>query len=120
METAIAIFAHVLGLVGMAGIWLVPSRMLAAVAMWKRTAIVPGNTPSVVAACALFLAVAISAYIASDALPRVFRCLWEGWCTATRGGGLLNLAFFGLTVLLVEATWLVCRTVSSRRSDHAI
>jgi hypothetical protein len=68
----------------------------------------------------LFVTVVFSMYIASDALPRVFRCLWEGWCTATRGGGLFNLAFFGLTVLAVEAAWFVYRRVSRRRSENAI
>ena len=120
METTVKIAAHLLGLVGMAGVWLVPSRLWSVVVLRKIGAPLAVSTRSVLLAVAALLAIAFSMYVALDSLPRVFRCLWEEQCTATRGGGLFNLALYGLTVLLVETTWFVCRSLWSHWSKRAI
>ena len=120
METTIAIAAHILGLIGMAGVWLVPARLWSVTILRRIGTPLSADPLSVALAFVVLLSIAISAYVALDSLPRVFRCLWEGWCTATRGGALFNLALFGLTVLLVEATWAICRSLLSRRRSSAI
>lgn len=107
MEIFIAAAAHILGLVGMAGVWLVPSRIWQLLVLRRIGGSLTGGIRSAVVVLVVSAALAFSIFVAADAMPRVFRCLWEGWCTATRGGALLNLALFGVTVLLVEATWLV-------------
>jgi len=104
--------AHVLGVIGMAGVWLVPARLYSIVVSrgigsnqerFKRVFAVP-----------VLCAIAFSGFVAMDSMPRVFRCLWEQWCTATRGGGLFNLALFGASVLLEEAVWFVSRLFLAR------
>ena len=103
METLVAVVAHCLGLLGMAGVWLVPARVFHVVARLRHGT--HAGTASTVAALLNSLALVFSFIVASDALPRVFKCLWSGWCTATRGGALLNLALFGLSVLVMELVW---------------
>ena len=119
METVVAIVVHLLGLVGMAGVWLVPSRLWQLFVLRSIGIPLKRNSHSVFLAISVSAVIAFSVYVASDTLPRVFRCLWEGWCTAARGGGLFNLALFGATVLLVEATLFSCRLLSRRRSGNA-
>jgi hypothetical protein len=103
----------------MAGVWLVPRRAWQLVVQRRIGAQLRRNSRSATASVAVLATIAVSVYVASDAMPRVFRCLWEGWCTATRGGGLLNLALFGATVALVEATWAGCSALMRRSSGEA-
>jgi hypothetical protein len=119
METVVAFGAHLFGLVGMAGVWLVPSRLWHLFVLRRIGTPLQRNSLSAALAITVLVAIACSVYVACGTLPRVFRCLWEGWCTAARGGGLFNLAMFGATVLLVEATWFSCRILSRRWSGNA-
>jgi hypothetical protein len=107
METLVPTVAHILGLVGMAGIWLVPSRIWQLLVLRKIGRPLSRSRSSIVFALIVSAALALSVYIATDTLPRVFRCLWESRCTSNRAGGLLNLALFGITVLVVEVAWLI-------------
>jgi len=107
METLVATVTHILGLVGMAGVWLVPSRIWQLLVLRQIGSPLSRGRSSIVFVLIVSAALAFSVYVAADTLPRVFRCLWENWCTATRGGGLLNLAIFGVTVLVLEAAWFI-------------
>lgn len=104
--------AHALGLAGMAGVWLVPRRL------WQMLSTLRGELRGRfsgwqwVCALAVLAALGFSIHVGLSALPRVFRCLWEGWCTATRGGALLQLALFGATVILAEVVHLCCRLLA--------
>jgi hypothetical protein len=120
MATLIAILAHILGLVGMAGVWLVPSRIWQLVVLRRIGGPLPRGRRYAVLVLIVAAALAFSIFVAADSLPRVFRCLWEGWCTATRGGGLLNLAVFGAAVLLVEATWFAASSLLRRWGRNAV
>ncbi len=99
--------AHLLGLIGMAGVWLVPYRLWSVVVERRIGVPLTAQLPSLIAAATVLSSIGLSGFVAMDTLPRVFRCLWDGWCSATRAGGLLNLGMFGTTVLLVEVTWHV-------------
>jgi len=114
METLVATVAHILGLVGMAGVWLAPSRIWQLLVQRQIGSPLSRSRSSVVFVLIVLAAFALSVYVAADTLPRVFRCLWTNWCTATRGGGLLNLAIFGVTVLVVEAAWFISSTFLRR------
>lgn len=119
METLVAVGAHFFGLVGMAGVWLVPSRLVQLIFHRSTGFPLQRDKRSAALAIAVSLAMAISLFVAVDAMPRVFRCLWEGWCTTTRGGGLLNLALFGVTVLLLEVTWHISSALTRRWYGNA-
>jgi len=111
--------AHFFGVVGMAGVWLVPSRFWELFVVRRVGLPLNRNARSASLAIMVFTAILFSLFVALETLPRVFRCLWEGWCTSTRGGGLLNLAVFGVTVLMVEATWLACSALARRWHSNA-
>lgn len=117
MHDTIAIAAHLLGLLGMAGVWLVPRRTWMLVLLFRRG--FPGQARRRIfwVALVMLAALGVSLLVGASPLPRVFRCLWDGWCTANRGGGLLNLALFGVSVLVVEACWLFCRRPARRWSS---
>lgn len=120
MENAVTALVHILGLVGMAGVWLVPYRLCTL--LFQRRIGVPLTTHSrhLFLSVVVLLALAFSLFVASDSLPRVFVCLWHGWCTATQGGALFSLALFGLAVLVVETAWLVCSRFAARWSENAL
>jgi hypothetical protein len=109
---------HGLGLVGMAGVILVPMRIWSLVVKRQvgSALITPG--PSVVAALVIAIAIAWSLYMAAETLPVVFRCLYTSRCTANLAGGLLNLALFGFSVSIVEILWHGSRFLLLRR-QHA-
>jgi hypothetical protein len=111
MEATIHYLAIALGLVGMAGVWLVPYRGILAVKSLSR-----GHGFSLVASVIALTLVSMAAWVAADTLPRVFRCLWERSCTGTRGGGLFQLALFGLAATVVELVWQVLRAIERARS----
>jgi len=104
--------AHVLGVAGMAGIWLVPSRLWQMLSTLRRG--LRGDLDGWQWVCTLIVLASLgfSVFVGLSALPRVFRCLWEGWCTATRSGALLQLALFGATVIMVEVVHLCCRLLA--------
>ena len=107
MEVPIAI---ALGLMGMAGVYLVPMRLWH-VCVLRRIRLPLHKSWRVL----LVLAPAVLAvFVASRTMPRVFACLADGRCTATRAGGLLNLAIFGVSVALVELGWLLAAVLWSR------
>jgi hypothetical protein len=108
MELFIKFIAYALGLVAMAGIWLVPARLCSIIALLYKVRSRIGVR--IAAGTALVLgAIGLSGFIAADSLPRVFRCLWESYCTANRAGGIINLDLFGASVILVEVAWLASR-----------
>jgi hypothetical protein len=110
----IKVTAHVLGIVGMAGVWLVPARLYSIIVERGIGSPHTSQFRRIVFAVPVLIAIAFSLFIAIDSIPRVLRCLWEQWCTATQGGGLFNLALFGATVLLVEAVRFVSRAILGR------
>lgn len=110
----IKVTAHALGIVGMAGVWLVPARLYSIIVELGRGSPRTSQSRRIAFAVPVLIAIAFSGSIAMDSMPRVFRCLWEQWCTATRGGGLFNLALFGISVLLVEAVRYVSRALLVR------
>ena len=109
------ILMHALGLVGMAGVLLLPMRAWSLVARREvgGKPIAPG-APAI-AAVVVSVAIAWSLYMAEETMPVVFGCLYASRCTATLSGGLLNLALFGFSVLVVELCWQVSRLVLARR-----
>ena len=119
METFVTVVAHSLGLLGMAGVWLVPLRIFQLLLHRRVEYSLQRDKRSLVLTIAVSAAIAFSVYVGVDTLPRVFRCLWEGWCTATRGGGLLHLAFFGATVALLETVRYLSSALARRWHRNA-
>jgi hypothetical protein len=113
MEELMSAILYVVGLVGMAGVWLVPSQTVSTIFRCKNSA-GKARKPAFVLALIFLTAATISLYVAWQTMPRVFQCLGESRCSASKAGGLLNLAAFGVSVILVEAIWLVDRAVSKR------
>jgi hypothetical protein len=118
METWLPILMHGLGLVGMAGVLLVPMRIWSLVAKRQVAGIPIASGGSVVASFLVAVAIAWSLYMATETMPVVFRCLYTSRCTANLAGGLLNLALFGFSVAIVEVLWLGSRILVARR-QHA-
>ena len=106
MESAIKILAHIFGLIGMAGVWLVPARVWSLAVRRRVGAPLQRSAAGLVVLTIVSVALVLSMVVAADALPRVLRCLWESRCTATRGGALFELGLFGLSVVVVEVAWL--------------
>src|SRR6266478_4484384 len=103
----------------MAGVWLIPARAWSIVVRREVGAPLRASVAGAIVGAVLFAAICLSAFIASDTLPRVFRCLWEASCTATRGGALFQLALFGISVLIVESLWFVSRLYWIRSSKRS-
>jgi hypothetical protein len=59
-----------------------------------------------VSASIVLVPAAFAIFVASETLPRVFACLWEMKCTANRAGGLINLATFGASIVILEVAWV--------------
>ena len=111
MENTLIIFTHILGLVGMAGVGIIPVRVWQLLVLRRIGFPLLRNNLSIFLSLLVLTTLALSVYVALHALPRVFLCLWQGLCTATQGGSLFGLALFGITVLVVEITWLVSKTI---------
>ena len=107
----IALTADLLGLVGMAGTYLVPARIFG---LLKRIVLRIGNPASVEDFLLVwnFLLIAFALAIGMLELPRVFVCLWGETCSASRAGGLLHLAEFGAVVAIVELIWRISCAVT--------
>lgn len=105
---------HGLGLVGMAGVLLVPMRIWSLAAKRQICGIAITSRPTIGATIVVAVALAWSLYLAAETLPVVFRCLYTSRCTANLAGGLLNLALFGFSVAIVEALWHGSRLLLSK------
>jgi hypothetical protein len=105
MEEALKIAAHVLGITAMAGVWLVPAHLWTLI---NRGGPVTGRQNSragIWILIVLSVALSVAAFLGIIALQRVFGCLYESRCTGSRGGTLITLDVFGISVLLAEILW---------------
>lgn len=68
----------------------------------------------------VLLPILFSIWLGSCTLPKVFLCLLKMQCGANRAGGLINLAVFGVSVLLVEVFWLLAKLLWSKWSELKI
>jgi len=73
----------------------------------------------VLLAIAMFIPIALSLFIASWTIPRVFRCLSDMACGPNRASGLLSLAIFGAAVLVTEIVWQLIGLLLARAWRHA-
>lgn len=118
-DKAFELLLYALALVGMAGVWLIPAHLWA-IAVERRIGVPLVFRPStLVVLITVLTTIALSLWVASDALPRVFQCLADSrHCSANRAGGLLFLSTFGSSVVLVETIWLVSRQVLAWQQRH--
>jgi hypothetical protein len=118
METWVPILMHGLGLLGMAGVLLVPMRIWSLIVKRQVAGIPIASGGSIVATFLVAVAIFWSLYMAAETMPVVFRCLYSSRCTSNLAGGLLNLALFGFSVAIVEVLWHGSRILVSR-GQHA-
>ena len=111
-ETAIVSLLYILALVGMTGVWLIPTRLWSVVVTRRIGVSLTARPDSLIAATALLIATVFSCFVAAATLPGVLRCLENSMmCSANRAMGLLKLAAFGMSVVVVEGVWLGSRLV---------
>ena len=107
-DSAISFAFSGLGLLGALGLVLLPWQgwlLLVRRRIRQPVQLVPVD----IAFAALILsAMGFALYVASDALPRVHRCLTDSFhCGGNRAGGMIHLATFGVSVAIVEVFWLI-------------
>jgi hypothetical protein len=119
MGTTITVSLYALGLVGMAGIWLIPARAWSLLALRRVRHPLPYRPLGLLLAIVTFVPIAISLFVASWTIPRVFRCLSDMVCGPNRASGLLSLAAFGACVLLAEVVWQIIALLLARVREHA-
>ncbi|HKW93890.1 MAG TPA: hypothetical protein VJX92_18505 [Methylomirabilota bacterium] len=117
--TTITVSMYVLGVVGMAGMWLIPARAWSLLVLRRVRHPLPHRPLGVLFAIVTFIPIAISLLVASWAIPRVFRCLSDMVCGPNRASGLLSLAVFGASVLLAEVVWQIAALLLARVREHA-
>lgn len=114
MDKLIEFVAHALGLLGMAGVALVPMRLWSVVVLRRVKFPLNKTRHGYFVASLVLIPIAGSFIAAYDTMPRVFLCLWDMRCGANRAGGLLNLALFGFSVSVVEMAWLLAKFLWAR------
>ena len=119
MGTFITVSLYVLGVVGMAGIWLVPAHAWSLLVLRRVRHPVPYRPLGILLGIVTFVPIAIALFVASWTIPRVFRCLSDMVCGPNRASGLLSLAMFGACVLLAEVVWQITALLLARVREHA-
>jgi hypothetical protein len=119
MGTVIIVALYVLGLVGMAGVWLIPKRAWSLLLQRRVRHPLPARPLGVLLAIVAFIPIALSLFVASWTIPRVFRCLSDMTCGPNRASGLLSLAMFGAVVLVTEIVWQITSFLLARLQKHA-
>ena len=111
-EMTLVALAYVLGVVGMAGVWLIPAHLWS-ILVTRRIGVELTTRPSdMVCLMTVLIVLAFGCFAAAATLPRVFQCLEDSThCSANRAGGLVKLDVFGAAVVIVEAYWLVSRLI---------
>lgn len=113
-EQAIKVLLHCLGLVGMAGVYLVPARVWSVVVRRRIGPALAASSRAYVVTSIVLVPAVFAIFVGSETIPRVFACLWDMKCTANRAGGLINLAAFGASVLILEVAWALAKALWSR------
>lgn len=119
MGTVITVTPYTLGLVGMAGVCLIPARAWSLISQRRVRYPLPARPLGVLLAIVAFIPIALSVFVASWTIPRVFRCLTDMACGPNRATGLLNLAIFGAMVLVTELVWQITSLLLARVQKHA-
>jgi hypothetical protein len=103
-----------LALMGMAGVCLVPMRLWYVVVLRRAGYPLNKSRPAFLIALLVLVPAVLAMFAASQTMPRVFFCLTDMRCGASRAGGLVNLAIFGASVLLMELCWFLAVVLWSR------
>jgi hypothetical protein len=111
--------AHVLGVIGMAGVWLIPAHAWTLINQGGASVQRQRSTYGVVMLVLLSAVLGVAVFAGAIALPVVFRCLYESRCTGSRGGSLFFLDLFGVCVVLAEVIWQAARLHGIRRNMAA-
>jgi hypothetical protein len=121
MEMTVAILGYVLGIAGMAGVWLVPSRIWQLVVLHRVGQPLVRTTLSTAVGLSVAAVLLVAILVAATSLPLVFRCLWGEACGPSRGSGLIRLVFFGVAVVAVELIWQAGAYLQRRsNNEHAV
>lgn len=68
----------------------------------------------------VLIPICFSILLGTLTLPMVYICLLEMRCGPNRAGGLINLAIFGVSVLVVEVFWTLAKYLWSRRAMREV
>jgi len=117
--TIIIVALYVLGVVGMAGVWLIPAHAWSLLLHRRVRHPLPSRPLGVLLAIVTLIPIALSLLVASWTIPRVFRCLSDMTCGPNRASGLLSLAEFGAAVLVTEIVWQITGLLLARVQEHA-
>src|SRR5262249_21391466 len=116
--TIITVTLYALGLVGMAGGWLIPAHAWSLVFRRCVRRPLPSRPVGGVLAIVAFLPIVFSLLLAAPTLPRVFRSPSAAVCGPHRATGLLLTARFGAAVLVTEIVWQIAGLLLARIQDR--